>query len=189
MQIINDKRQKQLDITPSRKDLLDLLLEAVDDDTGKGMDEEELFGQTFIFLFAGHDTSSLGLSWTLHFLALNPDVQEKLRREVQESLNGKEGTWETYASMKYLAAVINESLRLRPPASIYRRKTIQDDNILGYNIPADSMIILSPYVLHRKPEYWSDPETFNPDRFLETGKKHIGKVTEFDTEFGNAVQL
>ncbi len=134
------------------------------------MNEEELFGQIYMFLFAGHETSSIALSWTLYFLAQYPDVQEKLRREVKESLNEQEGTWETYESMKYLSAVINESMRLRPPASVYRRKVIQDDNILGYDIPADSLIVISPYVLHRKPEYWSDPETFNPDRFLEPSK-------------------
>ena len=149
---------------------MDLLLEAVDDETGQSMDEEELFGQIYMFLFAGHETSSIALSWTLYFLAQYPDVQEKLRREVKESLNEQEGTWETYESMKYLSAVINESMRLRPPASVYRRKVIQDDNILGYDIPADSLIVISPYVLHRKPEYWSDPETFNPDRFLEPSK-------------------
>ena len=134
------------------------------------MDEEELFGQVFVFLFAGHDTSSVSLTWILYFLAQYPDVQQKLRREVKESLNEQEGTWETYESMKYLTAVINESMRLRPAASIFRRKVVKDDNILGYDIPADSLIILSPYVLHRKPEYWSDPETFNPDRFLEPSK-------------------
>ena len=134
------------------------------------MDEEELFAQTTMFLFAGHETSSVSLTWTLYFLAQYPDVQEKLRREVKESLNKQEGTWETYESMKYLTAVINESMRLRPPASTLRRKVVKDDNILGYDIPAESWIILSPYVLHRKPEYWSDPETFNPDRFLEPSK-------------------
>ena len=144
------------------------------------MDEEELFAQVFVFFFAGHETSSVSLTWILHFLAQYPDVQQKLRREVKESLNEQEGTWETYESMKYLTAVINESMRLRPAVicSIYRRKVIQEDNILGYDIPADSLIIISPYVLHHKPEYWPDPETFNPDRFLEPGKsfKHANKI-------------
>ena len=167
VQIVDDKRQERSNATTKRKDLLDLLLETVDDETGQGMDEEELFAQVFLFLFAGHETSSVALSWILYFLAQHPDVQQKLRHEVKESLNGVEGTWETYESMTYLTAVVNEALRLRPPAAVYRRKVIRDDDILGYNIPADSVIVISPYVLHRKPEYWSDPETFNPDRFLE----------------------
>ena len=144
MQIIDDKRQKRPNVNTKRKDLLDLLLEAVDDETGHDMDEGELFSQVFIFLFAGHETSSIALSWVLYFLAQHPDVQQKLRREVKESLNGEEGTWETYESMKYLTAVVNETLRLRPPAAVYRRKVIRDDDILGYNIPADSVIVIPP---------------------------------------------
>ena len=131
-------------------------------------------GRTINTLFSDcHETSSscfldLDSSW----------IQKKLRREVIESLNEQEGTWETYESMKYLTAVINESMRLRPAVAAYRRKVIQEDNILGYDIFADSLIIISPYVLHRKPEYWPDPETFNPDRFLEPGKsfRHANKI-------------
>ena len=170
VQIIDDKREKKPDISTTRKDLLDRLLEAVDEETGQGMDEEELFGEVFTFLFAGHETSSVALSWSLYYLAQYPDIQEKIRREVKETLTEQEGSWEAYESMEYLTAVINESMRLRPPVSVYRRKVIRDDNILGYNIPADSVIVISPYVLHRKSEYWSDPETFNPDRFLESSK-------------------
>ncbi|CAB3992331.1 cytochrome P450 4c21-like [Paramuricea clavata] len=167
-QIIGDKREKKPDISTTRKDLLDRLIEAVDEETGQGMDEEELFSEVFAFLFAGHETSSVALSWILYYLAQYPDIQEKIRREVLETLTEQEGSWEAYESMEYLTAVINESMRLRPPVSVYRRKVIRDDNILGYNIPADSVIVISPYVVHRKPEYWSDPETFNPDRFLES---------------------
>jgi cytochrome P450 len=152
-----------------RKDLLDLLLEAVDDETGQGMDEEELHSQLFVFLVAGHDTSSTALSWVLYFLAQYPDIQEKLRSEVKETLKEREESWETYESMEYLTAVVNETLRLRPPALVTRRKVMHDDNILGYNIPTGSVIVFPLYALHRKPEYWTDPENFNPDRFLEPG--------------------
>ena len=148
---------------------MDLLLEAVDDETGQGMDQDELHSQVFVFLFAGHDTTSVALSWTLYFLAQYPDVQDKLRREVQDTLKDQELEWETYEAMEYLTAVVNESLRLRTPVPLFRRKAVQDDNILGHNIPAGSLIIIPPYIMHRKPEYWTDPEKFNPDRFLEPG--------------------
>ncbi|XP_028416651.1 cytochrome P450 3A16-like [Dendronephthya gigantea] len=166
-QVIQDKIDKKIEQKTAQKDLLDLLLEAVDDETGKGMDEEELFSQIFIFLFAGHETSAVSMSWMLYFLAQNPDVQKRLRQEVEVTLNEKEECWETYDSMEYLTAVVNESLRLRPSAPVYRRQVIQEDNILGYKIPAGSMVVIPLYALHRKPEYWSDPETFNPERFLE----------------------
>ncbi|XP_028416656.1 cytochrome P450 3A7-like isoform X2 [Dendronephthya gigantea] len=171
-QVIQAKIDKKTEQKTTRKDLLDLLLEAVDDETGKGMDEEELFSQIFIFLFAGHETSAVSMSWLLYFLAQNPDVQKRLRQEVKITLNEKEECWETYDSMEYLTAVVNESLRLRPSAPVYRRKVIQEDNILGYKIPADSVIVIPLYALHRKPEYWSDPKTFNPERFLEPNRQN-----------------
>ncbi|CAB4009548.1 cytochrome P450 4c21-like [Paramuricea clavata] len=171
-QIIDNKQEKQRGMSSRRKDLLDLLLEAVDDETGQGMDEEELHSQLFIFLVAGHDTSSTALSWALYFLAQYPDIQEKLRSEVKETLKEREESWETYESMEYLTAVVNETLRLRPPAPVTRRKVMHDDNILGYNIPTGSVIVFPLYALHRKPEYWTDPENFNPDRFLETDKQN-----------------
>ena len=68
-----------------------------------------------------------------------------------------------------LAAVVKETLRLRTLAAVYRRQAMKDDNILGYNVPSGSLIIISLYALHRKPEYWTDPETFNLERFLEPG--------------------
>ena len=133
------------------------------------MDEEELISNLFIFFFAGQDTSSTTLSWIFYYLAKYPDVQEKLRAEVKETMKEGAVSWETYDSMKYLAAVVKETLRLRTPAAVYRRQAIKDDNILGYNVPSGSLIIISLYALHRKPEYWTDPETFNPERFLDPG--------------------
>ena len=167
--MIHNKRQEQNDVSTTSKDLLDLFLKAVDDETGQGMDEEELHSQSFIFLMAGHETTSTALSWILYFLAQYPDVQEKLRAEVKETRKEGPLSWETYDSMEYLAAVVNEALRLRTPAPFYRRKIIEDDNILGYNLPSGSLIVVPLYTLHRKPEYWTDPDTFNPDRFLEPG--------------------
>ena len=168
--MIHNKRQEQNDVNTTSKDLLDLFLEAVDDETGQGMDEEELHAQLFIFLLAGHETSSTALSWIFYFLAQYPDVQEKLRKEVKETMKERDVSWETYDSMEYLAAVVNEALRLRTPVPFYYRKVEEDDNILGYNVPSGSIIVVPLYTLHRKPEHWADPETFNPDRFLEPGK-------------------
>ena len=167
--MIDNKREEQNSVTKTRKDLLDLFLEAVDDETGNGMDEEELFANLLVFFLAGHDTSSTALSWIFYLLAQHPDVQEKLRNEVKETLEEREVCWETYDSMKYLAAVVNETLRLRTIGPIFGRRAIQDDNILGYNVPSGSLIIISVYSLHHNPEYWEEPDTFNPDRFLEPG--------------------
>ena len=167
--MVDNKRQEKNGASRTSKYLVDLFLEAVDDETGQGMSDEELISNLLFFIFAGQDTSSTALSWIFYFLAQHPDVQEKLRKEVKETLKEREVCWETYDSMQYLAAVINETLRLRTPAPFYRREAIEDDNISGYNVPSGSLIIISLYTLHRKPEYWMDPETFNPDRFLGPG--------------------
>lgn len=145
-------------------------MEAFDEDSGKHMSEEELHSQVWIFMLAGHETSSVTLSWTLYFLALYPEIQEKVRREIEEALKDNDPEWDTFDSMEYLAAVINESMRLRPPAALFVRILAQEDDILGYKVPAGSMAVLSPYILHRNPKYWKDPETFNPNRFLAPDK-------------------
>ncbi len=154
----------------TKKDLLDLFLEAVDDETGQGMDEDELHSQLTIFILAAHETTATSLTWALYFLAEYPDVQEKLRSEVKETLKGRDDSWETYQSMEYLTAVVNESLRCRTTTPLFRRKVVQDDKILGHNIPTGSYVVVPLSALHRKPEYWTDPENFNPDRFLEPGQ-------------------
>ncbi|XP_028416652.1 cytochrome P450 3A16-like [Dendronephthya gigantea] len=170
-QTIAGKLEKKIDQSTAQKNLLDLLLEAVDDETGEGMDEEELFSQVFLFLLAGYGTSATTLSWILFFLAQYPEVQEKLRQEVEVTLNEKEECWETYDSMKYLTSVINESQRLCPVSPLFRRVVLREDKILGHNIPAGSLVLVPVFSLHRKPEYWSDPETFNPERFLEPNRQ------------------
>ena len=98
--MIDNKRREQNGVSTASKDLLDLiLLQSVDDETSHGMDEDELHSQLFIFLLAGHETSSTALSWIFYFLAQHPEVQEKLRREVKKTLKEREVCWETYDSM------------------------------------------------------------------------------------------
>ena len=171
--MINQKREDQKSQKGDcikQKDLLDLLMETFDEESGQRMDKQELHAQIHLFMLAGHETSSVAMSWTLYFLAQYPEIQEKVRREIREKLEDKEMTWDTFESMEYLAAVINESLRLRPPAPMIPRVTIKEDNILGYKIPQDSTVVLFPYMVHRLPQYWKlDPEKFIPDRFLTPG--------------------
>ena len=140
--MITNKQEEQNVAAKTSKDLLDRFLEAFDDETGRGVNEEKLISNLFVFFFAGQDTSSVALSWIFYFLAQHLDVQENPRREVAETLEERDFSWETYDSMEYLAAVVNETLRLRTPVPLYRRKMIQDDNILGYNVPSGSIIVM-----------------------------------------------
>ena len=122
--MITNKQEEQNVAAKTSKDLLDRFLEAFDDETGRGVNEEELISNLFVFFFAGQDTSSVALSRIFYFLAQHFDGQEKLRREVAEKLEERDFSWETYDSMEYLSAVVNEALRLRTPVPLYRRKMI-----------------------------------------------------------------
>lgn len=149
--------------------MLDLLIEEYNECSGQRL-EDELRSQLFVFMLAGYETTSVALAWTSYFFALYPEVQEKARREIEETLKDNDLEWDAFESMEYLAAVINESLRLCTPIPLFRREVIKEDNILGCKVQPGSQLFISPYLLHRRPEYWKDPEKFNPDRFLAPDK-------------------
>ena len=138
------------------------------DEDGKKLDEEQLRAMVFTFMVAGHETSTVSLTWTLYYLSKYPEIQEKARQEVNKTLKSETAEWNTYESMSYLGAVINETLRLCP-AGILQRQAVNEDIILGHKIPAGSVVDIPSYILHHRADYWEDPETFNPDRFLNKG--------------------
>ena len=153
-----------------REDLIDRCIKLYDEEYGEKLNVKELRAQVFTFMFAGHETTSAAMSWTLYFLAQYPEIQEKVRREIQETLKDNELTWDTFESMEYLTAVINESMRLCPPVGSFTRTVIKEDDILGHKVLPGTTIALVPYLIHRLSGYWKDPKNFNPDRFLSPGK-------------------
>ena len=161
--------KNQPEVCDIPKTLIDICIEMYAKEQGDQIDIEQLRSQVFTFMVAGHDTTSTAMSWTLHFLAQYPKTQEKLRREIAKKVEDRELTWDTLESMEYLTAVINESMRLRPPGPLFQRTVVKEDNVLGHKIPPGSTVVLSPFLLHRSPEYWKSPETFDPDRFLSPG--------------------
>ena len=122
-------------------------------------------------MVAGHETTSVGLSWTLYELAKNPLIQAKVRAEINTVLDteGNELTWDTVEELKYLENVIKESLRLHPPAFITGRTTISDEIVGGYLIPKGTVIVLPIDSLQRVAQHWQNPEEFHPERFDEKG--------------------
>jgi len=147
------------------KDLLDLLIEAQDESTGSVLSDKEISDQVLTFLLAGHETTSVAMSWVLYCLGQHPDVAKKVTEEVTSVLANEELTWEALDKFKYLGNVIKETMRLFPPAPITNRKPIKDDIICGQPIPAGTAIIICPGVQHRLPQYWENPEKFDPDRW------------------------
>jgi cytochrome P450 len=147
-------------------DLLGLLLEARDEDTGEGMTDGQLRDEVMTIFLAGHETTANALAWSWSLLAVNPEIEERLHAEVDSVLHDKLPCLADLPRLRYTRMVFDETLRLRPPVWAVCRFPLADDVASGYRIPAHASIILSPYVTHRHPEFWDDPLRFDPDRFL-----------------------
>jgi cytochrome P450 len=146
-------------------DLLAILLDVRDDETGAGLSDRELRDQVVTFLVAGYETTAIGLTWALYLLSLHPEARERVREEVESVLGDRTPTAADLPRLAYTRRIFDESLRLYPPVYAVARDAVQADTIGGFDIPARSVVILSPYVTHRHPEFWTDPEAFDPDRF------------------------
>jgi cytochrome P450 len=123
------------------------------------------------FLLAGHETTASLLTWTCYLLARHPHVLQKFRMELFNVFGSGELDLRDISSLVYCRNVLKESLRLYPPVWIISRRALQDDILDGYRIPAGSTVTLCSYALHRHPDYWEQPESFNPDRFSDSGNK------------------
>jgi len=147
------------------KDLLARLIAARDTETGGGMTPQEVRDQVVTIFMAGHETTSQALSWTWYLLSQHPAVEAKLYNELAAALSGRAPRYEDVANLPYARMVIEESMRLYPPAHTFGREPIADDEILGHRIPAGADVLILPWLLHRKPQLWDDPDRFDPERF------------------------
>lgn len=159
--IIASRRQQNIDTG----DLLSMLLLARDEETGQGMSDRQVRDEVMTLLNAGHETTANALVWTWYLLSQHPEVERRLYDELDQVLAGNLPTIEHLPDLKYTRMVIEESLRLYPPFCVFSRKAIADDELEGYHIPANSMILLSPYGTQHHPDFWPDPERFDPERF------------------------
>jgi cytochrome P450 len=152
-------------------DLLNMLLETRYEDSGEGMSVEQLIDEIKILFIAGHETTANALTFTLHLLGNNPDVQQKVFDEILKIESETENVVEQLQKMTYINAVLNESMRLYPPAWITDRENVEDDRLGDFNIKKGTLIGVSFYELHRNPKYWENPNEFIPERFLGEQKK------------------
>ncbi|MCY4489140.1 MAG: cytochrome P450 [Deltaproteobacteria bacterium] len=146
-------------------DLLDRMIHALDEGTGKGMDEKQLRDEVVTLMLAGHETSANALAWTLYLLSTRPDVEERLVESLAATLNGAPATADDLPRIPYLKQVVQESMRLYPPVWSYSRRAEQQEEFNGRLLPAGAYVAVVPYSLHRHPEFWPDPERFDPERF------------------------
>jgi cytochrome P450 len=148
-----------------REDLLSVLLAARDGETGEALSDREIRDEVVTFLTAGHETTAVALSWTWYLLSRHPEAARRVRAELADVLRGQTPTVEHLPRLEYTKRVIEEVMRLYPPAWAVERSAVGDDELGGYPIPAGSAVDLSPYVTHRHPAFWENPEGFDPDRF------------------------
>lgn len=146
-------------------DLLQMLMEARDEETGAGMDDRQLRDEVMTLFLAGHETTANALAWTVWLVARHPEVEAKLRAEVQQVLGGRVPEAQDIPKLRYVSQVLDESMRLYPPAWITARQCIEPDELMGYHVPKGTIVAVCPYTTHHNPRLWPDPETFDPDRF------------------------
>ena len=162
---IIDER-KNLGTGGDRKDLLSLLMSAMDED-GSQMTPKQLRDETMTLFLAGHETTALSLSWAWFLLSKNPAAEVRLHEELRDVLGGRAPGIADLGRLPYLLAVVNEVLRLYPPAYILARTSIAPSTIGGYEFPTGSTMIFSQWVMQRDGRFFDDPEAFRPERWLD----------------------
>ncbi|MFJ9897706.1 cytochrome P450 [Streptomyces sp. NPDC091280] len=160
--IVEDYRGASTD----RGDLLSALLAAEDPETGARLDDQEIHDQVMTLLLAGIETTASALTWSFHLLGGNPAAETALYTELDEVLDGRTPAYADIPRLDRTQRVFTESLRLYPPAWLFTRTTVESTELAGRELPAGTDILISPYVLHHNPALFTDPESFDPDRWL-----------------------
>lgn len=150
---------------PLPDDLLSLLIRAQQAGDGSDPMVQDLRDQILAFLLAGHETTARALTWTCYLIDLHPWCEERLCAEVDSILAGRAPTADDISRLTYTRMVIEESLRLYPPAQIMNREAVDDDEIGGIAIPKAANVFVSPWLIHRNRTLWRDADYFDPERF------------------------
>ena len=153
-------------------DLLQMLLDAQDPDTGEKMSDRQIRDEVLTIFSAGHETTATALTWTLALLARNPDKLSRLKDELRTVLGGKVPDANDLNQLTYTKAVLEEALRIRPPVGITLRKLARDTQLQGYPLKAGGITVFCIYNMHHHANFWKQSEIFDPDRFLNTDKRN-----------------
>jgi cytochrome P450 len=148
-------------------DLLTMLMEARDEDTGEPMSDDQLRNEVVTLILSGYETTANSVSWTWYLLSQHPEALAAVRAELAAVLGGREPRFRDLGAISLTRRTLDESLRLYPPAWILGRRALGEDRLGDVTVPPGSVLALSPYVTHRNPRYWDDPERFDPERMRE----------------------
>jgi len=152
-----------------RGDVLSMLLLARDEDDGTGMTDLQVRDEVMTLILAGHETTANGLAWALHALGRYPQARDRVEEEV--AALGHPVTDEDLPRLPYTLMVIEEALRLWPPAYAYGRQVARDVELGGYHFPSGATVIVNVWGLHRRPDFYPEPEVFRPERWTPEARK------------------
>jgi cytochrome P450 len=155
-----------------RNDFLSILLHAKDED-GNSMSDEQIINESLTLFGAGHETTATALAWTWYLLTMHPDIYKKVQQEVDTVLQERTPTYADLANLPYSLNVFKETLRLYPPAYAISRTALHDVDIDGYIVQKGNVVFVSPYTLHRRPDYFARPENFDPEHFSAENEKQL----------------
>jgi cytochrome P450 len=158
-----------------RGDLLSMMMLATDEDGKSRMSDKEVRDESFTLISAGHETTAVALGWAWYLLSQHPNVEKKLHDELDRVLGGRTPTMADLQNLTYVDWVVNETMRLYPPAYITSREALQDIEVGGYVIAKGNDILLSPYIVHHDARFFSQPESFIPERWQGDFEKSLPK--------------
>ncbi|HLZ58911.1 MAG TPA: cytochrome P450 [Ktedonosporobacter sp.] len=161
-ELIAGRRNRPME---SENDLLIMLLQALDEETGLGMSDQQVRNEVITLMAAGYETTSNALCWTFMLLAQHPDIEARLREEYTRVLGGRAVQIEDLPQLTFARMVLEESMRLYPPAWVFARSAIDEDEIGGYTIAKGAYVLMFPSTTHRHPDFWEQPDVFDPERF------------------------
>ena len=173
--IIEEHRAAGVD----RGDLLSMLLLAQDEEGGGGMTDLQLRDEAMTIFLAGHETTANAMTWTWYLLSLHPEVEAKLHAEIDRVLEGRLPTADDIGRLGYTEMVLAESMRMYPPAWSMGRQVLSDYEVGGYVVPAGSIILMSPWVMHHDPRFYAEPFRFDPDRWTPEAREARPKFSYF----------
>ncbi|MGF1581375.1 MAG: cytochrome P450 [Gemmataceae bacterium] len=179
---IDDRRASH----EQRNDLLSVLLRARDED-GSQMTDKQLRDEAITLFLAGHETTANTLTFALYLLATHPEAMVKVQQEVDRVVGDRPVNAEDKQHLTYTESVIKEAMRLYPPAYVVGRVTKTECEIGGYRFPVGTTALMSQWVMHRKPEYWDEPDTFRPERWLDGSTDALHNFAYFP--FGGGARL
>lgn len=172
-EVVLDMIEQRRALTPEDRpdDLLTMLMGATDEETGEGMDDRQLRDEVMTIFLAGHETTANALAWTLYLLSKHPDALRQHVEEVERVIGERRPEAADMMQLPLTTQIVKESMRLYPPAWMVARCAIDDDVVGGLEVPAGSFVFTSPYLTHRHPEFWDNPEGFDPSRFTPDREK------------------